>query len=55
VVKIDLIAIQDAELEVDAYHYLKIIVELKEPTGECVEKEGTGEIYIIGKKGDLRS
>jgi hypothetical protein len=50
VVKIDLIAIQDAELEVDTYHSLKIVVELKEAIDGCVEKEGTGEIYIIGKK-----
>ena len=54
VVKIDLIALQDAELEVDTYHYLKIVVELKEPTDTCVEKEGTGEIYIIGKKGGAK-
>ena len=52
VVKIDLIALQDAELEVDTYHYLKIVVELKEPTYECDEKEGIGEIYIIGKRGN---
>jgi hypothetical protein len=50
VVKIDLIALQDADLEVDTYHSLKIVVELKDPIGECVEKEGIGEIYIIGKK-----
>ena len=49
-VKIDLTALQDAELEVDSYHDLKIVAELKEFTDECVEKEGTGEIYIIGKK-----
>jgi hypothetical protein len=54
VVKIDLIALQDAELEVDTSHYLKIVVELKVVTDECVEKEGIGEIYIIGKKGDVR-
>jgi len=50
VVKIDLIAIQDAELEVDTSHDLTIAVVLKTPTNECVEMEGTGEIYIIGKK-----
>ena len=50
VVKIDLIAIQDADLEVDTDHDLKIAVVLKTPTEECVELEGTGEIYIIGKK-----
>jgi hypothetical protein len=54
VVKIDLIALQDAELEVDTYHYLKIVVVLKNATVECDEKEGTGEIYIIGKKGDVK-
>lgn len=50
VVKIDLIALQNAGLEVDAYHDLKIVVELKEGTDECSEQEGTGEIYIIGKQ-----
>ena len=49
VVKIDLEALQEANLEVDTYHYLKIVVYLKDPEGECIE--GTGEIYIIGKKG----
>jgi hypothetical protein len=28
---------------------------LKTPTGGGEEKEGTGEIYIIGKKGDVKS
>jgi hypothetical protein len=55
VIKIDLIALQDAELEVDTYHYLTIVVQLKETTDDCVEKKGTGEIYIIGKKGDVKS
>jgi hypothetical protein len=55
VVRIDLIALQDAELEVDTYHYLTIVVQLKETTDDCVEKKGTGEIYIIGKKGDVKS
>ena len=50
VVKIDLIALQLAELEVDTYHDLKIVVELKETTDECFEKEGIGVIYIIGKE-----
>ena len=54
VVKIDLEALQDAELEVDTYHYLKIVVELKTATNDCVEQEGTGELYIIGKKGDVK-
>ena len=49
VVKIDLEALQEANLEVDTYHYLKIVVYLKDPADECIE--GTGEIYIIGKKG----
>jgi len=35
VVKIDLIALQDAELELDTYHDLKIAVVLKEATNEC--------------------
>ena len=39
VVKIDLIALQDAELEVDTYHYLKITAVLKELTNGCLEKE----------------
>ena len=55
VVKIDLIALQDARLEADTYHYLKIVVELKEPSNGCVEQEGTGEIYIIGKKGEVKN
>ena len=55
VVKIYLIALQNAGLEVDTAHYLGIIVQLKEPTDECVEKEGIGEIYIIGKKGKVKN
>ena len=51
VVKIDLIALQEAGLEVDTTHDLKIVAGLKVPTDDCVEKEGVGEIYIIGKKG----
>jgi len=50
VVKIDLKALQDAELEEDTFHYLKIVTVLKEITDGCGEKEGTGELYIIGKK-----
>jgi len=52
VVRIDLIALQAAELKVDEYHYLTIEVELKSAGSVC---EGTGEIYIIGKKGDVSS
>jgi hypothetical protein len=52
VVRIDLEALQDAELDADTYHDLKIVVELKEAVDECLEKEGTGEVYIVGKKGD---
>ena len=51
VVKIDLKALQDAELEEDTVHSLKIVAVLKENTDGCDEKEGTGELYIIGKKG----
>ena len=51
VVKIDLDALQDAELEPDTYHDLKIVVELKEVIDGCDEKEGIGYIYIIGKNG----
>ena len=54
VVKIDLVALQDADLEVDTYHDLKIVVVLKVATDVCVEKEGIGEIYIVGKKGDVK-
>ena len=50
VVKIDLKALQEAELEEDTLHYLKIVVVLKEITNGCGEKEGTGELYIIGEK-----
>ena len=50
IVKIDLDALQDADLVVDTSHYLTIVAELKVPTTECVEKEGIGEIYIIGKR-----
>ncbi len=53
VIKIDLKALQDAELEEDTVHYLKIVAVLKEISNECSEKEGTGELYIIGWK-DLR-
>jgi len=55
VVKIDLNALQAAELEADAFHSLKIVVSLKEPTDDCIEKEGTGtgDIYIIGKNGNV--
>ena len=51
VVKIDLNALQDAELEAESTHYLKIAVELKTSIDGCSAKEGVGEIYIIGKKG----
>lgn len=51
VVKIDLDALQDAGLDVETYHYLTIVVELKEVVDECSAKEGIGEMYIIGKKG----
>ena len=51
VVKIDLDALQAAELEAEAIHYIKIVVILKMSTDECSEKEGVGEIYITGKKG----
>jgi len=50
VVKIDLVALQEANLGVDTYHSLKIEVYFKDSEGECIE--GTGEIYIIGKKGN---
>ena len=52
VVKIDLEALQDAKLDTESYHDLTIAVELKEPVNGCSAKEGIGEIYIIGKKGD---
>ena len=55
VVKIDLIALQDAELEVYQLHDLKIVVHLKEKIGDCDEKEGIGVIYIIGKEGETQS
>ena len=51
VVKIDLNALQDAGLGAETYHYLKIAVVLKTSIDECFEKEGVGEIYIVGKKG----
>jgi len=54
VVKIDLIALQDADLEVETYHNLKIVVELKAPEDSCLEQEGTGEIYIISQKADKK-
>ena len=53
VVKIDLVALQNYrdELQVDNYHELKIVVLLKvATTGGCTVQEGTGQIYIIGKK-----
>ena len=55
VVKIDLIALQQAELDVGTYHDLKIVVQLKEARDGCLEQEGTGEIYIIGKQGATQS
>lgn len=55
VVKIDLIALQDAKLEVETYHFLKIVVGLQQVTDKCDEKAGIGEIYIIGKKGTIQS
>ena len=54
VIKIDLDALQDADLEVDTYHDLKIGVVLKVPNGLCLEQEGTGEIFIIGQKADKK-
>jgi len=51
VVKVDLNAFQDAELETDTFHDLKVVAVLKQPVGDCAEKEGTGEIYIIGHNG----
>ena len=51
VVKIDLKALQDAELEEDTVHYLKIVAVLKEIANSCDEKEGTGALYIIGEEG----
>ena len=51
VVKIDLDAFQDASLGADTTHLLKIVVALKKDIDGCSEKEGTGEIFIIGKKG----
>ena len=52
VVKIDLDALQDAALEPETSHYLKIAVVLKTDIYGCSEKEGVGEIYIVGKKGN---
>jgi hypothetical protein len=52
VVKIDLDALQDAGLESETSHYLKIAVVLKTEIDGCSEKEGVGEIYIVGKKGN---
>ena len=52
VVKIDLIALQEAGLE-EGIHDLIISVVLKISTGGCVEQKGSGEIYIIGKKGGV--
>ena len=51
VVKIDLDALQAEELEAETTHYLTIAVVLKTSVNGCVEKEGVGEIYIVGKKG----
>jgi len=52
VVKIDLDAFQDAGLEAEMSHILRIAVILKKVDVDgCSEKEGEGEIYIIGKKG----
>ena len=28
-------------------------IELKTPTDDCDEKEGIGEIYIVGKNGNV--
>lgn len=55
VVKIDLVALQDAKLEVNNDNLLTIVVVLKEATDGCDEQKGTGEIFIIGKKGDVKS
>ena len=44
VVKIYLEALQNAELEPDTIHDLKIVVVLKEAVGDCEEKEGIGGI-----------
>jgi hypothetical protein len=44
-------ALQDAGLEAETTHYLKIAVVLKTRINDCFEKEGVGELYIIGKKG----
>jgi len=51
VVKIDLDALQEAQLEPYIHHYLKIAVILKTSEEKCVEKVGVGEMYITGKKG----
>ena len=51
IVKIDLDALQDAGLEAETTHYLRIVVTLKTSVNGCSEKEGVGEIYIVGKKG----
>jgi len=53
VVKISLEAFQNAGLEADASHLLKIVALLKVPTDDCIEKEGTGDIYIVGKNGKV--
>lgn len=52
VIKIDLNAIQDADLQMDTYYDLNIVVGLKTPEG--VECKGTGEIYIVGKRGEMK-
>jgi hypothetical protein len=51
VVKIDLDALQDAGLAAEMFHYLTIVAELKKAVDGCIEKEGVGEMYVIGKKG----
>jgi hypothetical protein len=50
VVKINLEALQAANLEVDTAHYLKVVAVLKQVVDDCAEKEGIGEVYVIGKK-----
>jgi hypothetical protein len=51
IVKIELTALQDAALAADAFHAVKIVAVLKQPVGECVEKEGTGQVYVIDHNG----
>ena len=50
IVKIDLDALVAANLAVDTSHYLTIVAIPKTVT-DCDEYVGTGEIYIVGKKG----